>query len=100
MLNKNKVNSYQYGNTVRFDCVFYDFDGVRIDPEVVKIVVYNSRYEVLLEEMMTTNNKKDTGEYFYDYITESKKQNIFYEWYGEINGKPSLKRGQITTNFI
>ena len=100
MQNINKINSYQYGNTVRIDCSFYDFNNQKIDPDLVKVIVYNTRYEVLLEEIINTNNRKDIGEYFFDYVTENKKQTIYYEWYGEINGKPSLKRGEFTTKFV
>ena len=96
----NKINTYQYGNTVRFDCIFYDFNNEKINPDLIKIIIYNSRYEILHEELMSTNNQKNIGEYFYDYVTEEKKQTLYYEWYGEINGKPSLKRGEFQTKFI
>lgn len=100
MLNNSKPNTYQYGNTVRFDCLFFDFNGDKVNPDLVKIIIYNSRHEILLEEIMKTENQRSIGEYFYDYVTEDKKQTVYYEWYGEINGKPSLKRGQIATNFM
>lgn len=100
MNNKNGANTYQHGNTVRLDCFFYDFNGKPLAPDLVKLIIYNSNYEILLEEIMNTNNKKGEGEYFYDYITEDKRQVIYYEWYGEINGKPSLKRGSFATTFI
>ena len=93
-------NAYQFGNTVRLDCVFYGFDGERINPDLVKLILYNSRYEILKEEFMKTENQRNIGEYFYDYITEDKRQTLYYEWYGEMNGKPSLKRGSFITNFI
>lgn len=96
----NKVNTYQYGNTVRFECTFYDFNGNKIDPDMVKIVVYNYKYQVLFTEVLGINNKKNVGEYFFDYVTESKEQKLFYEWYGEIDGKPSLKREEFMTRFI
>lgn len=94
------VNTYQYGNTVRFDGSFFDFDGIQVDPDIVKLIVYNSKYEILHESIMGVDNKRNIGEYFYDYVTENKKQTIYYEWYGEINGKPSIKRGQFVTTFI
>ena len=94
------INSYQIGNTVRFSCTFLDFNGEKIDPSVVKMIIYNSIYEIMLEEVVTVANKQGIGEYFYDYITVGKNYTLYYEWYGEINGKPSLKRGTITTNFI
>ena len=100
MLKNGKVNAYQYGTTVRLECAFYDFDDVKINPDSVKIIIYNARYEILIEQTLVIDGQKNIGEFFYDYITESKKQTIYYEWYGEINGKPSLKRGEFTTKFI
>ena len=99
MANKN-INTYQYGNTIRFECDFHDFNEQLIDPELIKIIIYNYKYEVIHEEIVGVNNKKDVGKYYYDYTTEMKEQKYFYEWYGEINGKPSLKRGEFRTKFV
>ena len=93
-------NTYQHGNTVKIDCIFHDFNGEKVDPDLVKIIIYNSRYEILDEIIINAENKKAVGEYFYDYVTENKRQLLYYEWYGEINGKPTLKRGKFTTVFI
>lgn len=97
---RKSANVYQYGNTIRFESDFFDFNNQKIDPEVVKIVIYNYKYEVVLSETLNINNKQAVGEYYYDYITEKKEQKLYYEWYGEINGKPSLKRGEFMTKFI
>lgn len=95
-----QLKVYQYGNTVRLECVFFDFQGNKVDPQLVKITIYNQRYENIFNETLGINNRKDTGEYFFDYVTENKEQKLYYEWYGEINGKPSLKRGEFMTKFI
>lgn len=95
-----KINTYQYGNTIRFECDFFDFNGQLIDPQLIKITVYSYKYEVLFTEVLGLNNRKNIGEYFYDYTTERKDQKLFYEWYGEIDSKPSLKRGEFMTKFI
>lgn len=92
------MSTYQCGNTVRFECKFYDFDGNKINPDLVKIVIYNYKYEVIQEKVV--DSSINIGDYFYDYITEKKEQRLYYEWYGEINGKPSLKRGEFATRFI
>jgi hypothetical protein len=99
MSNKS-VNTYQYGNTIRFECKFYDFNEQLVDPELVKIVIYNYKYEIVHDEILGINNKRTVGDYFHDYTTELKAQKYYYEWYGEINGKPSLKRGEFMTKFI
>jgi hypothetical protein len=94
---RKAINIYQYGNTVRFECTFFDFDGNKIDPNSVKIVIYDYRYNIVFNG---EGLKNGVGEYFYDYTTEKKEQKLFYEWYGEIDGKPSLKRGEFMTKFI
>lgn len=100
MLNRRDVNVYHYGDTVRLECVFYDFNNEKVDPELVKIIIYDAKYNKIFEEILGINNKTGVGEYFYDYTTEQKAQRLYYEWYGEINGKPSLKRGEFITKFI
>lgn len=92
------INTYQYGTTVRFECTFYNFIGEPVEPELVKIVVYDFKYNIIYSG---TGLKSSTvGQYFYDYTTMNKEQKMFYEWYGEIDGKPSLKRGEFQTRFI
>jgi hypothetical protein len=96
----SKINTYQYGTTVRFEVSFYDLDNVPIEPDSVKIIIYNQKYEQIYTEVLTTNNQVGIGNYFYDYVTPSKEQKLYYEWYGTINGKPSLKRGTFMTKFM
>lgn len=96
-MNNKESNVYQYGTTVRFECSFFNFDGQLIDPETVKVKVYDYKYVVIFE---ANGMKNSQGKYFYDYTTESKEKKLFYEWYGEIDGKPSLKRGEFSTKFI
>lgn len=98
MSNNNRVSMYQYGNTVRFKCTFYDFDNNKIIPDIVKIIIYNHKYEVVHE--VKIDDEDSDGAFIYEYITEKKRQRLYYEWYGEINGKPSLKRGEFITDFI
>lgn len=99
-MQKSKVNVYQYGDTIRFQCTFHDFSDVKTDPQIVKIIIYNYKYEIITSEVIGGANKTDVGDYFYDYTTEKKEQKLYYEWYGEFDGKPSLKRGSFMTKFI
>lgn len=96
----NGIRVYQYGNTVRFECIFYDFDGEKIKPNMIKLTVYNSKKDVVFFQSLGDDNQKSLGEYYFDYTTEQKEQKLYYEWYGEIDGKPSLKRGEFMTKFI
>lgn len=92
------INTYQYGTTVRFECTFFNFTGEPVEPELVKIVVYDFKYNIIYSG--TGLKSAITGQYFYDYTTMNKEQKMYYEWYGEIDGKPSLKRGEFQTKFI
>ena len=97
-MNSRGVKTYQYGDTIRFKCVFHDFNNTKINPDSVKIIIYNYKYEVLFESIV--ENSGEIGEYTYDFTTEKKRQKLFYEWNGEINGRISLKRNEFMTEFI
>lgn len=92
------MRTYQHGNTIRFKCEFFDFENNKIDPQVVKFIIYDGRYEKVFEEVGAT--KIGIGEYIYDYTTGDSKGIFYYEWYGEIDGKPSIKRGEFRTEFV
>lgn len=93
-------NTYQYGTTIRFEANFYDFDGNPMNPDIVKVVVYDQKYNQIFTQMLDVNNQTGVGQYFYDYVTDPKEQKLYYEWYGEINSKPTLKRGTFMTKFM
>lgn len=95
----NSITVYQYGTTVRFEAEFFNFAGVATTPETVKLKIYDSKYV----ELTTENGIAVTGavgKYFFDYVTPKKEQRLYYEWYAEIEGKPSLKRGEFITKFL
>lgn len=94
-------NVYQAGNTVRLECTFKDFNGVKVNPDNVKIIFYDYRYVKLEEFLLTLDNQSETGVYFFNYVTPTgNEQRIIYEWQGFLNGFPSLKRGSFRTVFI
>ena len=94
-------NVYHAGNTIRLKCIFEDFDGNRVNPSNVKIILYDNKYQKLQESFLSSGYRVGTGEYVYNYITSSdSEQRIVYEWFGEINGLPSLKRSTFRTVFI
>jgi hypothetical protein len=93
-------NVYQYGNTVRLECDFFDFDNTSVDTQLVKVVIYDAKYEILSEIVLGEVNRKAVGKYFFDYTSGNTAQKYYYEWYGEIDGTPSLNRGQFATKFI
>lgn len=89
------------GETVRVVNNFFDFDNIPKSPQLVRFKVYNRKYEVLLDVMLTEANKLDEGKYFYDYITPPESNQTYtVEFYGEIAGNPTIERQQIYTTFI
>lgn len=94
-------NIYQAGTTVRLKGSFKDFSGSSIDPSVVRIVVYDQKYNIVHTYDITDINKSSVGDYFYDFHTpfEVRPTKYYYEWYGEILGSPSLKRDSFKTVF-
>lgn len=93
------IKTYQFGNTIRFEAQFFDFDGMPVDPEMIRLKIYNSKYVVVHDEP-AAKVQGITGKYYYDYETEPKEQRLYYEWYAEIGGKPSLERDEFVTRFL
>lgn len=96
-----RISAYQYGNTIRFECEFFNFDGEKVEPEIVNFKIYRSENNKELEEDYETGtvNKTDDGKYIFYYKTEGKAI-LTYEWYGEIDGNASVKRGRFRTDFV
>jgi hypothetical protein len=81
----------QRGNTVRLTAIFKDWDEEFIDPAIVKVIVYDRRWQKVFELELLSDNRVDIGSYFLDYVPE--QTGTFYiEWQGRIESKPSLHR--------
>jgi len=85
---------YQQGNTVRLQGTFYDWDGNLIDPDLVKVIIYDVQYRQLNEYPLDASNRKSVGQYYLDWITDT-VGSFTYEMYAEISGTPSLQRQRI-----
>lgn len=96
-MDNKDIGVYQYGSTVRLECTFYNFENEIIDPSLVRVKVYDYKYNVILDEIGT---KITTGKYLYDFVIPPKEQKLIYEWYGEIDGKPSIKRAEFIAKFV
>lgn len=96
------MNTYQAGNTVRLNCTFTDFSNNPIDPANIRVRIYNQQYLLLSDTILPSANRDDVGVYFYDYTIPigMVNQKIIYEWYGEVNGFPTLDRGNFKVTFI
>ena len=90
---------YQIGNTVRLISEFKDWDGSLVDPVLIKIILYDSQFRKIEENSIGAANKIEIGKYYFDYVPQI-TGTIFYEWYGVIDGLPSLKRGTLITRLI
>ena len=84
------------GNTIRLYSYFYDMENPNklIDPDEIIFTLYDQKWSKISETILSIENKKSLGVYFYDYITPSDLKMSFYnyEFKGLISGKPSLNR--------
>jgi hypothetical protein len=94
------TEAIQAGNTVRLSCHFYDVDGVLTNPTLVKVIIYDYRYNKMEEFTLDSSYQISTGVYFYDFQTSIEERRYIYEWYGTIGGLPSIKRADFRTEFI
>ena len=93
--------TYQRGDTIKLTCNFVNFDDIAIDPQEVKVTIYDTNQTLIIENILTIANKTDIGAYFYDYIADvDKDTRIIYEWLGTIEGEPSIKRGSFKIVFV
>lgn len=85
---------YQAGNTIRLRAKFKGWDDEPLDPGLVKVLIYDGAWKKLREEPLGPANRIDVGYYYFDFVPDRAAAHII-EWYGEIDGLPSLKREQI-----
>ena len=89
--------AYVTGTTVRLQCKFYDFNKKLIDPARVKLIIYDSKYHKIdeFEDVVRVSE----GIYQYDYVSKITDLRLYYEFYGEIAGNPSLNRQALDFRF-
>lgn len=97
------INSYKAGNTVRFTAEFRDFANNLSDPTLIIFRVYDQAYNKVGDYPVDLSSmKSSTGVYFYDYTIPSSgytNQKLYYEFYGEVSGSPSLNRSSFKVVF-
>lgn len=87
------MNQYNSGSTIRLKATFKDFDGVLVNPALVKVIFYDNKYNVESEHVLTDADRDNTGAYNYDFVTPKVvSKQAWYEWYAEIDGKPACLR--------
>lgn len=83
---------------MRLMAEFKDWDGENVDPETVKLIIYDYRYNKLDEREVSLGNKTSVGTYFYDYVFNAGE--FIYEWLATINQTPSLIRKRISVKNV
>ena len=89
------------GNTIQVTATFYNFENTPTDPEVVKFKVYDARYKLKDEYVLTGVNRLAAGTYVYNYtpVIFGGNKLFYYEFYAEINGLPVLTRDSVQVKF-
>lgn len=83
-------------DTVRLVVQFRDFSGNSIVPEDIKLVVYDSKQEIL-EKVTVGITDNGNGNYYYDYVAPD--SDFIFEFSGIYNNKPVLSRQLIQVKF-
>lgn len=82
-------------STVRIIGEFYSYEEKLTEPQNIKLILYNDRWEKQEEFVMSLSNKITDGKYFFDYLLPSKPQKLYYEWNAIIDGSTSISRDTI-----
>lgn len=89
------------GNAAKFEAEFTDWDDATLmtDPEIVKFIVYDLKWNKVEEIILGAENRLSEGTFFCFY-TPTKSGSFYYEWYADISGLPSLYRGEFEARDI
>ncbi|MCJ7841771.1 hypothetical protein MUB24_12850 [Lederbergia sp. NSJ-179] len=83
-------------DTVRLCVEFKDFDGNPINPENVKLTIYDTN-QAVIEKITDGIVDNETGQYFYDYIAAD--SDFIFEFSGFYFDKPVLSRQLVQVKF-
>lgn len=84
-------------DTVRLVAQFRDFNGNAINPDNVKLTIYNKQQEIIetITEGITDNTQ---GNFHYNYVATN--SDFIFEFSGFFNSKPVLSRQLVQVKFI
>lgn len=83
------------GDTARLCVQFRDFNGNAINPEEVKLMIYDDK-QLLTETIIEGIIDLSQGNYFYDYTADS---DFIYEFSGTYFGKSVIVRQEVQVKF-
>lgn len=87
------------GDTIRLKAEFKDFNGVYVDPDDVVLKIYAGNKKQLGEDI--TPDRVGLGKYQYDYVVpEDVIGPLYFEFSGEIDGKPILGRAALERTWL
>ena len=86
------------GNTVRLKAEFRDFNGEYVSPDNVILRIYDGYKKQVGEDIPVLPS--DVGKYQYDYVIPDVIGPLYFEFSGEIDGKPILGRTIIDKRWI
>lgn len=94
------MRDYFSGDTVKLECEFKDYDGLEMHPDLVKLKIYDRKYN-LIEEITNLPYDSENGVYFHYYtLPDGSSNTIIYEWYAEEGGMPTLIRQRMKYSFL
>lgn len=94
--------NYLSGDTIRLMCTFKDFSDQLSSPDLIQVKIYDQKYNVVDTISVSSGNTLSLGNYYLDYTIPVAylNQSLYYEWYAEVGGTPSLNRGQFSVVFM
>lgn len=89
------------GSRVILTCTFRDWSGNKIDPSDPWLITYNHNKKPLMDRYyLTSNSRKDTGEYFYEYQISGGDKPFFVEFGGYVDGRNLIVRREIKKEWV
>lgn len=98
------MNRYEFlgGDTIKITGKFKDYDETLVDPTDLQLKVYNGKFN-LVDTVSGANIIKDyVGVFHTEYKLPDVSQpwELIFEWYGLVQGKPSLERIRVLVKFV
>ena len=87
------------GDTVRLSAVFKDWAGDLVNPDNVRVKIYDARQQEVTSAYLGEQNRSSLGHYFWFY-TPQIEGFFIYEFSGELDGNTVLRRRDCEVKFV